>query len=177
MRIEPKQAFYNEETGAVQPWKDIEVTDSVGNALVAEGLVTEIEGGGGGGGDFGSAKVTFEIGSGVGSLIYSSSVDYPPFNPNSSNQFQYNVTQVIGNTKGPYPVTEIDSTQEEVVVMYQGTAYLDTIFTLQSYDSGNVITVSGYTLSGAAETVEDAEDPFYGMIKVTGDCTVTLTRE
>ena len=49
MRIEPKQAFYNEDTGAVQPWKDIEVTDAVGNALVAEGLVTEIEGGGGGG--------------------------------------------------------------------------------------------------------------------------------
>lgn len=51
MRIEPKQAFYNEDTGAVQPWKDIEVTDAVGNTLVAEGLVTEIEGGGGGGGE------------------------------------------------------------------------------------------------------------------------------
>lgn len=59
MRIEPKQAFYNEDTGAVQPWKDIEVTDTVGNALVAEGLVTEIEGGGGGGGDFTTAEVTF----------------------------------------------------------------------------------------------------------------------
>lgn len=51
MRIEPQQAFYNDATGAVQPWKDIEVTDAVGNALVAEGLVTEIEGGGGGGGE------------------------------------------------------------------------------------------------------------------------------
>lgn len=57
MRIEPKQAFYNDATGAVQPWKDIEVTDTVGNALVAEGLVTEIEGGGGGG-DFKSCSVT-----------------------------------------------------------------------------------------------------------------------
>lgn len=51
MRIEPKQAFYNDDTGAVQPWKDIEVTDAVGNKLVAEGLVREIEGGGGGGYD------------------------------------------------------------------------------------------------------------------------------
>lgn len=58
MRIEPKQAFYNEDTGAVQPWKDIEVTDAVGNALVAEGLVTEIEGGGGGSSDFTTATIT-----------------------------------------------------------------------------------------------------------------------
>lgn len=50
MRIEPKAAFYNEETGAVQPWKDIEVTDSVGNALVSEGLAIAIAEGGGGGG-------------------------------------------------------------------------------------------------------------------------------
>lgn len=57
MRIEPKQAFYNEATGAVQPWKDIEVTDAVGNELVAEGLVTEIEGGGGG--SIETAEVTF----------------------------------------------------------------------------------------------------------------------
>lgn len=49
MRIEPKAAFYNEETGAVQPWKDIEVTDSVGNALVSEGLAIAIAEGGGGG--------------------------------------------------------------------------------------------------------------------------------
>ena len=48
MRIEPKAAFYNEETGAVQPWKDIEVTDAVGSELVAEGLAVEIGGGGGG---------------------------------------------------------------------------------------------------------------------------------
>ena len=61
MRIEPKQAFYNEDTGAVQPWKDIEVTDTVGNALVAEGLVTEIEGGGGGDSDFSTAEVTIVI--------------------------------------------------------------------------------------------------------------------
>lgn len=51
MRIEPKAAFYNEETGAVQPWKDIEVTDSVGNALVSEGLAIAIAEGGGGGGE------------------------------------------------------------------------------------------------------------------------------
>lgn len=62
MRIEPKQAFYNDATGAVQPWKDIEVTDAVGNSLVAEGLVTEIEGGGGGGGDFNVANVTVSTG-------------------------------------------------------------------------------------------------------------------
>lgn len=54
MRIEPKAAFYNEETGAVQPWKDIEVTDSVGNALVSEGLAIAIAEGGGGGGDTGT---------------------------------------------------------------------------------------------------------------------------
>ena len=58
MRIEPKAAFYNEETGAVQPWKDIEVTDAVGSELVAEGLAVEIAGGGGSSGDYKVANVT-----------------------------------------------------------------------------------------------------------------------
>lgn len=133
--------------------------------------------GDGGGGDFSVANVTFVIGSGAGSLQYISQVDYPPLNPSSSNQYQYSTTEVLGNTDGPYPVTEIDSTQVGVVVMYQGTAYLGTMFGLASYESGDAITVSDYTLSGAAETVEDESSLFYGMIKVTGDCTVTLVRE
>ena len=52
MLVEAKQAFYNEETGAVQPWRDIEVTDDLGNELVSEGLVAAIAAGGGGGGDY-----------------------------------------------------------------------------------------------------------------------------
>lgn len=144
------------------------VTTDVMNAAIA---------GGGGGGDFGSAKVTFNIGSGVGSFSYAAQVDYPPINLDSSNQYQYDVVQVIGNTQGPAPVPEIESTQEESILTYQGIAYLGTTFGLTPYEAGDPITVSGYTLSGAAETVEDEEDPFYGMIKVTGDCTVTLVRE
>ena len=50
MLVEVKQAFYNEETGAVQPWRDIEVGDTLGNELVSEGLVAAIAAGGGGGG-------------------------------------------------------------------------------------------------------------------------------
>ena len=133
--------------------------------------------GGGGGGDFGSAKVTFNIGSGVGSFSYAAQVDYPPLNPDASDQFQYDVVQVIGNTQDAPPVPEIESTQENTILTYQGIAYIYASFGLYSYETGSEITVSGYTLSGAAETVEDEEDPFHGTIKVTGDCTVTLTRE
>lgn len=50
MLIEAKAAFYNEATGAVQPWRDIEVTDTVGEGLIGEGLAVEIAEGGGGGG-------------------------------------------------------------------------------------------------------------------------------
>lgn len=132
---------------------------------------------GGGGGDFDVATITFNIDRGVGAFEYSALMDYPPYNPNASNQQQYAAADVIGNTKGPFPVTEIDSTQEGAAVMYQDTAYLETTFTLYSYETGDAITVSGYTLSGAAETVEDESSDFYGMIKVTGDCTITLTRE
>lgn len=60
MLIEAKAAFYNEATGAVQPWRDIEVTDTVGEGLIGEGLAVEIaEGGGGGDSDFSTAEVTF----------------------------------------------------------------------------------------------------------------------
>lgn len=71
MRIEPKAAFYNEETGAVQPWKDIEVTDSVGNALVSEGLAIAIAEGGGGGGETEYVEVTFQLEEGLaGAFVY-----------------------------------------------------------------------------------------------------------
>jgi len=143
------------------------VTTDVMNAAIA---------GGGGGGDFGTAKVTFEIGSGVGSLEYMSTIDFPPPNPDSSNQYQYTVTQVIGNTQDPLPRPEIESTQEDSILTYQGIAYLGTPY-IHSNLTDEDITVTDYTLSGAAELVEDEESPFYGWFKVTGDCTVTLVRE
>lgn len=131
---------------------------------------------GGGGGDFDTAKITFNIGSGVGSLEYVSQINYPPVNLDSSNQYQYKVVQVIGNTQDPVPRPEIASTQEDSILIYQGMAYLSSPY-IYSCLTGDEITVSGYTLSGAAETIEDEESDFNGMIKVTGDCTVTLTRE
>ena len=65
MLVEAKQAFYNEETGAVQPWRDIEVEDTLGNELVNEGLAAAIAAGGGGGGDFTVVEMTFALGDGV----------------------------------------------------------------------------------------------------------------
>lgn len=60
MIVEAIEAFYSEATGAVQPWRDIEVSDDVGNGLIDEGLVRAI-GGGGGGGVFSSANVTLVL--------------------------------------------------------------------------------------------------------------------
>lgn len=65
MLVEAKQAFYNEETGAVQPWRDIEVEDTLGNELVSEGLVEAIAAGGGGGGG--------------NTIVTNATMDYPYF--------------------------------------------------------------------------------------------------
>lgn len=143
------------------------VTTDVMNAAIA---------GGGGGGDFGTAKVTFEIGSGVCALEYMSQIDFPPLNPDTSSQYQYGALRTIGNTQDPAPRPEIENTQEDFILTYQGIAYLGTP-KIYSCETGDEITVSDYTLSGAAEIVEDEESPLYGWYKVTGDCTVTLTRE
>lgn len=133
-------------------------------------------GGGGGDSDFDTAKITFNIGSGVGSLEYTSQISYPPENPDSSNQYSYRVVQVIGNTQDPVPRPELESTQEDSILIYQGMAYLSPPY-IYSCLTGDEITTSGYTLSGAAETIDDEESDFNGMIKVTGNCTITITRE
>lgn len=177
MIVEARQAFYSEETGAVSPWRDIEVTDTVGEGLIGSGLAVEVSAGGGGGGDFSTEQVTFEIGSGVGAFEYMAQVDYPQLNPGTSSQQQYATYDVIGNTQDPKPVPEIDSTQAVNVLTYNGIAYISQYFSLYSYNSYDQIDVSGYTLSGAAETVEDGQSVYYGMIRVTGECTITLIRE
>lgn len=69
MIVEAIEAFYSEATGAVQPWRDIEVSDDVGNGLIDEGLVRAI-GGGGGGVHFSDAAVTINI-SGDGTVVLS----------------------------------------------------------------------------------------------------------
>ena len=73
MIIEAREAFYNEETGAVQPWRDIEVTDTLGNELVGEGIAIAIAEGGGGGGDFSTCTLTIV---GEGSLNVPNIVEY-----------------------------------------------------------------------------------------------------
>lgn len=45
MIVEARQAFYSEETGAVSPWRDIEVNDTVGEGLIGTGLAVEVSGG------------------------------------------------------------------------------------------------------------------------------------
>lgn len=121
MRIEPKQAFYNDATGAVQPWKDIEVTDAVGNSLVAEGLVTEIEGGGGG--DFTTVKATVKN--------------------NSAVNFKVSIPNLF-NDGGEFiltPTAAVMAGAERVldVILYKnaGAGYIDVL------TFGNTITVSG----------------------------------
>lgn len=46
MIIEPKAAFYNGATGAVRPYRDIEVNDAVGASLIQQGLAKGVGGGG-----------------------------------------------------------------------------------------------------------------------------------
>lgn len=133
--------------------------------------------GGGEGSDFDTVPVTFVIGNGLGSFSYSATIDYPTVNPNTNNQAQYGVMDVIGNTTSVPPWPEIDSTQVVNVLTYEGIAYISQYFELYPYNDSSPISVSGYTLSGAAETVEDEESLWYGMIKVTGECTITLIRE
>lgn len=147
MRIEPKQAFYNEDTGAVQPWKDIEVTDAVGNALVAEGLVTEIEGGGGGSSDFSTATIHI-------------------VNP-AVSAVQGHCPRLVDVADGvTYAGTTLYTEEEEqdfTVILYgHNGAFL-------SFDSEALT----YATSGNIERI----DPDYPDFLVTGDCTVTVSQE
>ena len=146
MRIEPKAAFYNEDTGAVQPWKDIEVTDSVGNALVSEGLAIAIaEGGGGGGGDFSTAQVTLicnasdEVSVNLALLEEAE----PPFVPNPQTNAYLSL-----NNGNELTVTAI---------LYKG--YCDC-----SFDGASALSGEGDV------TIINNWDA-----KITGDCTITIS--
>lgn len=156
MRIEPKQAFYNDATGAVQPWKDIEVTDSVGNALVSEGLAIAIAEGGGGGGDFTTAKVTIT--------------------PSEGASFVGNGACSMSDASIP-PVSGVDCSsgsiyvEEETtldIILYKGSAYVS----MASPVSSSLVTVTG-----GIEAVPHFQPSKVGGFFVTGDGTITITEE
>ena len=145
MLVEAKAAFYNEETGAVQPWRDIEVTDTLGNELVSEGLAKAIEGGGGGGGDYKTANVTIVCDQEDGS--FSLSVDqenseYTGFFDKGDGAFNY---EAFGNYGTPAVVKLLYSSDSGV--------YLIPYTTITSVTGDAVI-----------------DD---GCALVTGDCTIT----
>lgn len=152
MRIEPKQAFYNDATGAVQPWKDIEVTDTVGNALVAEGLVTEIEGGGGGADGIKTAKVTLTVNAGTGGGALNGGVE------GTQEGFvflsEYGVRTRAGAAAGN--TVELTAILTEAEGIYSAFYFI--------YGSNPVIT-------GDGELSENGDE--IGVI-VNGDCTITV---
>lgn len=151
MRIEPKAAFYNEETGAVQPWKDIEVTDSVGNALVSEGLAIAIAEGGGGGGssDFSTAEVT---------------VTYIK-NPGATLISEAGVVTLVGGEMEGADVKPLDS-GTFTLVLYKGKF------------NGTVIDVAAVTESTGSIVLGEAEERegnYETPVTITGDCAFTVT--
>lgn len=145
MLVEAKQAFYNEETGAVQPWRDIEVTDTLGNELVSEGLVAAIAAGGGGGGDLNSAKVT---------LVSDKHSAYEIYAEKNDNN-NYTATFDLGDEFNYTFKVEADETATATI-----------------YYAGESVTISHYnkvtSVTGSAVYDSDTD-----TITISGDCTIT----
>lgn len=155
MRIEPKAAFYNEETGAVQPWKDIEVADAVGSELVAEGLAVEIGGGGGGGAS------AFTV-----TLAYAEDSKKVKFEATGYDLTYGTISEsVIKIGDDYYASTEgfIDAGEYEVLPLFDGGAgYFGTI------GDDTMATVTG---DASIVFIEDISSYY---VKATGPCTITV---
>ena len=147
MIIEATKAFYNEETGAVQPWRDMEVTDTLGNELIGAGFAREVAagGGGGGGGDFTVVEMTVTVvGEGTASIAYPVITE---FGISSFGTF----TEEAGETTVG-------------VILYQNNAAGFTVFASDESDyPANALTGTG-----------DIEIDETGYVTVTGDCTLTV---
>ena len=148
MLVEAKQAFYNEETGAVQPWRDIEVDDTLGNELVGEGLVAAIAAGGGGGGDYKTANVTI-IGDNGGEKW---SFELDAITDDSGNY------SCVFEDNGYFSLRLFTNDGDPVTtkIIYQG-------------DSA-VVSPYNHFVSATGDAVYDSET---GYITITGDCTIT----
>lgn len=157
------------------------LTDSAKVLVVDSGEVKKTAksniGGGGGGGDespFSSVPVTLVIGSGLRAVEYYGSMNYPEPNPNSSNVFPYAGTYVVGDTQSDAP-EEIENEITFYLPTYNGVGYLDGNFS-GFPTSGSQLSSASVSLSGDA--VIDKYPPtdyFYEMIKITGECTITIT--
>ena len=144
MLVEAKAAFYNEETGAVQPWRDIEVTDTLGNELVSEGLVKAIEGGGGGGGDYPKFNVTV---TGDGGTFYL----YP-----STNDDGYTCVFLADSA---FNINGVETPNGESVT-----------YSLLSFGDSATLIPGNIIKSVSGDAVYDSDT---GYITVTGDCTIS----
>lgn len=149
MLVEAKQAFYNEETGAVTPWRDIEVTEDLGNELVSEGLVAAIAAGGGGGGDYPVYNVTLIAGEGDPVYCYAWTNDDSTFNDIFLCSTGFGQSSMVNSGE-----------TLSIKLMCFG-------------DTGG-LSCSGTIDSIAGDAVYDSDT---GMIAVSGDCTITAHRE
>lgn len=146
MLVEAKQAFYNEETGAVQPWRDIEVTDTLGNELVSEGLVAAIAAGGGGGGDFSTANVTI-VGDDGGEFYVS--IEYIE----DDNAYG---GAIVGDSGFTFGWSTIGDEGETRTVYYPG---------------DSLVLIPGTNVT--ATTGDAVYDSYTNTVTVTGDCVIT----
>lgn len=160
MRIEPKAAFYNEETGAVQPWKDIEVTDSVGNALVSEGLAIAIaEGGGGGTGT--KWNVVLNCPALEGYDMY--------LTPSAGDNDTLLAIPVVSGTYYSYYTIDLTSGATDLTFSYA-------VFDDSAFADVNMTEPSGsYTCSVTGDIVFDDSDGW--NFSITGDGTITITED
>ena len=157
MLVEAKQAFYNEETGAVQPWRDIEVEDTLGNELVNEGLAAAIAAGGGGGGAS-SFTVTLSYAEEVNPKYFFGGIGY-------DMTYGYELESVIKISDNWYsaPSDGIPTGTYEVLPIREGGAgYFQ------------ILGGTGATLTGDATIILDELYETY-YVKMTGDCTVHIT--
>lgn len=150
------------------------------NREYIKAVVEEAAGGGGGGGDespFQMTTVTLNIGSGLNikSVEFTGYINYPAENPDSSNDWPYAGAFVFGNTNSPSAAPDLDSIITFELPLYNGIGYLDEFFSAYTTTG---IQSTHISLSGNAEIENDPPTNFfYGKIKVTGECTITITWE
>lgn len=167
MRIEPKAAFYNEETGAVQPWKDIEVADAVGSELVAEGLAVEIGGGGG---------VMDEI------FPLSVNMTLKMSGQGGGTSYQFTDLSQSGTWFAMYiPDDQYYQIYDGIVEFTDGDVDLVVFSSAPADDGGGYFSYDStawvVTVSGDAEIVDIEDDLINKYVHVFGDCTVTATKQ
>ena len=157
MTIETLAAFYNTELGAVQAWKDIDVDDTLGASLIAQGLAVQV-GSGGGGGGAASFTVTLAYAEGSRKGYFYGGFGYDETYGNIYESAIKINDNFYASTNG-----QLDAGEYEVVPFTaSGAGYF-----------GNISSETLATVSGDAEIIyEESSESWY--IKATGNCTITI---